>query len=140
MASSSVNEQHNRDCAVLRTQCLREHQRIGQLPSRLALMAAVIAGIYTALAIGGGLGFLMGLGVYWATGNLLNQAYYCFRNRTYYKVAEALELESFKLYLQEKNIPHDFTTIPKAYVQFLVDCAHRTNNPAKRTSVLEVTV
>ena len=136
MASSSVNEQHNRDCAVLRTQCLREHQRIGQLSSRLALMAALIAGIYTALAIGGGLGFLMGLGVCWVTGNLLNQAYDRFRNRTYYKVAEALELETFRLYLlQEKKIPYDLITITTAYLHFLVDC---TRYPAERTSVLEV--
>lgn len=127
-----VGNLQEREISILRSACRDKDEETGAVVARILSVAALVAGVFTAVMVPGVAGLIAGLAVYFVVGNLLSQTYHGLRNHAYLEAGQALHTRSFKEYIvQNEVVPtiDNILTIHAAYKRFAAAQAQQLQAP-----------
>lgn len=118
--TKAINFENN--LAQLQSACRKKYSQAGAFSRNLVLIASIVAGVWTGVVFSSA---YVGSGACFAVFCVLASIRDEFRDKTYANIADELEGEGFKRFIQAKNYPFSIAHIQQIYNEF----AH--SEPAK---------
>lgn len=102
----------------LRTACLIKDEEKGVVVANLIRVVALVAAVVAGLAFQGMTGLVIGAAIYFIGGNLVAQMYHNLRNRDYEEAGTALNFQTFKKFIADKDLNPTVDTIVQIHKQY----------------------
>ncbi|HSX11361.1 MAG TPA: hypothetical protein VLF94_06585 [Chlamydiales bacterium] len=134
-APALVGRLDGREIANLESECYTKDAEGGRVVKGLNTLAALVVGVWVALAVTGFTGFLAGIAVFAVGGTCLDKIYDAVRNRDYQDAGLELRKPGFQRYVNDHGLELSILSIRevhKAYSAYL----HRQARAAAGIAVL----